>query len=51
MDDDVVIKKHSKINHKRNRKELQEDAIAKELINPRTHYTKSQNPSTSSRKH
>jgi hypothetical protein len=50
-DDDVVIDKCSKTGHKKSKKELQEDASAKELINSRTHCTKSQNPSTSGRKH
>jgi hypothetical protein len=51
MDDDVVIDRRSKIGHKKNKKELQEDASAEELINSHTHCTKSQNPSTSGRKH
>jgi hypothetical protein len=51
MDDDVVINKRSKIGHKKNKKELQEDVSAKELINSHTHCNKSQNPSTSGKKH
>lgn len=50
-DDDVVTNKCSKTSHKRNRKELQEDVTIEELTNPCTHCTKSQNLSTSSRKH
>jgi len=50
-DDDVITNKRSKTSHKKNRKELQEDAATKELINPCTHRTKNQNLSTSSRKH